>query len=286
MISFFKRPFPYTEDIRKKFYSSVSISLFIVVFLFVFRPFGMGNVNMNTLLLASEYGAVTFIVSMITNLIVPRFFPSIFNVDSWTVLKEIVYIQFVILIVAAGNLLYSYWLGFAELTIKMFLNSELITFAVAVLPVTLLILIKQNVLLKRTLKSANHLSNNLYLKERLSSKTGEMVIIPAENPQDNLELEANCIYYITSADNYVEVYYLQNNEVIKKLLRTTMRNVQSNLKRFSQFYRCHRAYIVNLEKVKKVTGNAQGYRLILENIDQQILVSRSMNQELTVRLSR
>lgn len=286
MSSFLTRPFPFTEDIKKRFLFALGIALFVMTFLYIFRPFGMGNINLNLLLVASGYGAVTLFVTMLTNFVALKLFPKNFNEGSWTVLKEIIYIQIVILIVAAGNLLFTSWLGYAELSFKMFFNSELVTLAVAVLPITILILLKQNILLKRTLKAAQHISKNLYLKERLSTKTGEFVTITAENTKDNLVLEVSCIYFIKSADNYVEVYYAHNNEVAKKLLRTTMRSVQSNLKRFSQFYRCHRAYIVNLEKVKKVTGNAQGYRLILENVEQQILVSRSMNQEISLRLSR
>ena len=107
----------------------------------------MGNITLNIFLVAAGYGTVTFLVSMFTNLLVPRLLPSVFNEESWTVLKEIIYIQLVILIVATGNLLFTRWLGYCDLSLKMFLNFELITLAVAVLPVSLLILIKQNILL-------------------------------------------------------------------------------------------------------------------------------------------
>ncbi|PLX09668.1 MAG: hypothetical protein C0596_01215 [Marinilabiliales bacterium] len=40
----------------------------------------------------------------------------------------------------------------------------------------------------------------------------------------------------------------------------------------------HRAYIVNIYKVKKVSGNSQGYVLTIENCEVQIPVSRSQTK--------
>ncbi len=39
--------------------------------------------------------------------------------------------------------------------------------------------------------------------------------------------------------------------------------------------RCHRSYIVNLDKVRNLKDNAQGYKLILSEMDFDIPVSRS-----------
>lgn len=286
LINFFTRPFPYTDNLQKKFFSALFISLFVLFFLFIFKPFGMDNLNNNVLLICSGYGVVTFVITMLSNFLIPRLFPSVFKEESWTVLKEIIYIQLIVLLVAVGNLLFSYWLGYVDISLNMFYNSVLITLAVAVIPVSVLILFKQNILLKRNLREAKELSDNLYLKKRLLAHEGETVTIQSENPKDNLVLEVNSIHFVSSADNYVEVVYTFNNNITRKLLRTTLRNVQTNLRNFSQYYRCHRAYIVNLEKVKKVTGNAQGYRLIIQDVDELIPVSRSMTKEINLRLRR
>jgi hypothetical protein len=41
-----------------------------------------------------------------------------------------------------------------------------------------------------------------------------------------------------------------------------------------------------LDQVKRVTGNSQGYRLILNFTDVEIPVSRNLNEEITNRLSK
>jgi DNA-binding LytR/AlgR family response regulator len=45
-------------------------------------------------------------------------------------------------------------------------------------------------------------------------------------------------------------------------------------------YRCHKSYLVNLAKVNHVSGNAQGYKLHLKDVEDQIPVSRKLNEEI------
>ena len=286
MNSFLNRPYPYSEDPVRKIVISVGISFFVFGFLYIFKPFGMGLIEVNELVIAAGYGGVTLAVTLISGFLLPVLFSSVFKEEGWTIGKEIIYTLFVISLVAFGNLIYTSFMGFIKLSLYAFLDFELITLTVAVLPLTLLIFIKQNILLRRNLRVTRELSNNLYHKERMTVKAGVKIIIASENSKDNLAMEANELYCIAAADNYVEVYYLSENKPVKKLMRTTMRSVQSNLKPYSQFYRCHRAYIINLEKVKEVTGNAQGYKLILENFDILVPVARSMNKEINLRLRR
>ena len=50
------------------------------------------------------------------------------------------------------------------------------------------------------------------------------------------------------------------------------------------FFRCHRAYIINLDKVEQVEGNAQGYKLKVRGTEERVPVSRSLNKEFSDRL--
>jgi DNA-binding LytR/AlgR family response regulator len=48
----------------------------------------------------------------------------------------------------------------------------------------------------------------------------------------------------------------------------------------ASFFRCHRSYIVNMDKVTKVKGNSQGYRLCFNELHDTVPVARKMNEEL------
>ncbi len=59
------------------------------------------------------------------------------------------------------------------------------------------------------------------------------------------------LLYLESADNYVKIHYLNNNEVCQYLLRNTLKNVEEEYAS-AGLVRCHRFYLVNMHKVKIV----------------------------------
>jgi DNA-binding LytR/AlgR family response regulator len=184
------------------------------------------------------------------------------------------------------NMLYTNYFFEHSFSIMRLAFFQGVTFLVAFSPVTFYIMMKQMILLKRNLAETEKISNNLNYKKRLQGFSDATVEIISENKKENLVLKVCDIIYITSADNYVEVYFLDDGIVKSKLIRTSLKAVRENLKLYTAFYRCHRAWIVNLDQVKRVTGNAQGYRLILNFGDVEIPVSRNLNEEITNRLSK
>jgi DNA-binding LytR/AlgR family response regulator len=44
------------------------------------------------------------------------------------------------------------------------------------------------------------------------------------------------------------------------------------------FYRCHKSYVINLDQVNHISGNAQGYKFHLKSAEDLIPVSRSNNE--------
>ncbi|RYZ20584.1 MAG: LytTR family transcriptional regulator, partial [Sphingobacteriales bacterium] len=90
--------------------------------------------------------------------------------------------------------------------------------------------------------------------------------------------------YIESSDNYSTVVYLKNNQPVKTLLRSSLSRLETQLSGNAVLVRCHRSFIVNLENVEKVTGNAQGYKLHLHEGNFQIPVARKYNDTLVAQL--
>ena len=61
------------------------------------------------------------------------------------------------------------------------------------------------------------------------------------------------------------------------MLRSTLKKMEDAVADYSFLFRCHRTYLVNMELVVKVIGNAQGYRLHLSGLEESIPVSRNLN---------
>ena len=89
-----------------------------------------------------------------------------------------------------------------------------------------------------------------------------------------LSIDEKDFLCVQSMENYCTFYFLEENSVKKVLIRISLSNALQQIETDS-VKKCHRSYIVNLRKVKDLKGNAQGYKLILPEIDFEIPVSRS-----------
>ena len=63
-----------------------------------------------------------------------------------------------------------------------------------------------------------------------------------------------------------------------------MKKAEETTLPFSGLFRCHRAFIINLDKVTHVEGNAQGYKLRIQDYEELIPVSRNLSAEFSDRL--
>jgi DNA-binding LytR/AlgR family response regulator len=68
------------------------------------------------------------------------------------------------------------------------------------------------------------------------------------------------LLYLESAENYVNICYLNKGKVSKYLLRDTLKKIEENFTG-TEIIRCHRSYMVNFEKVKVIKKERDGLRL-------------------------
>ena len=74
-----------------------------------------------------------------------------------------------------------------------------------------------------------------------------------------LSLRLSSLYYIESDDNYIMVWYTDSKGELKKyMLRCRLKTVEESFKG-SSLVRCHRKYIVNMDKVKVLRKEKDGY---------------------------
>ncbi|MBN4065836.1 LytTR family transcriptional regulator, partial [Candidatus Amoebophilus asiaticus] len=91
---------------------------------------------------------------------------------------------------------------------------------------------------------------------------------------------------VASVDNYIEIFSENEGGITKNLLRNTLRKAEESLLNYPYLFKCHRAYIVNLQKIQSVIGNSQGYKLVFDKIEQPIPVARSQSKQLKELLFR
>jgi len=100
------------------------------------------------------------------------------------------------------------------------------------------------------------------------------IIFSSENGTENLTVLLSNIVFIKSADNYIEIIYMESEILKKKLIRNTLKNIELQLKPYPNFIRCHRISIVNIHYIEKLNRKFDNYWLTIKGTDEQIPVSR------------
>lgn len=98
-----------------------------------------------------------------------------------------------------------------------------------------------------------------------SSKPGNIAFYD-EKDELRLSINRENLLYIESADNYVNVWYLNKEMPTKLMLRNSLTATEKNLSG-TNVVRCHRSFMINLEAVKVIRRQKDGVYMEL-GIDQ------------------
>lgn len=283
LISYLKQPFPKVEN---KWKTILFISLFVPLFLFVFQPFGLSvfENQMRKYLFIGGYGLVSFVILIIDFIVIERLFQRFFDERHWCLYKEIIWLFCVVSTIGIGNMVYAVYMSGQDLEFTVVLNFQLVTFAVALFPITLFIISKQKYLLKKHSTSALE-ANATLPREALLQHETKCYSIYSYNQKVKEDFDMNDLYYIESKGNDIELHLYENDMLVLKTLRNTLKSTREQMANCHELEQCHRAYIVNLNNVKKVEGNSQGLLLKFANGDAEVPVSRTFVSKIKCRLA-
>ncbi len=81
-------------------------------------------------------------------------------------------------------------------------------------------------------------------------KTKSLIAFSDEKGDLKLSVMLDNLLYIESADNYANICYLNKSDVSHFLLRNSLKRIEEQYAADTPLTRCHRSYIVNMDKVK------------------------------------
>jgi DNA-binding LytR/AlgR family response regulator len=171
--------------------------------------------------------------------------------------------------------------------VTSFWEAQLITLQVGVFPVAFIVFRKQMVLYRRYIAEAKTVNEDIHQPgeaKPVEAPAEELIRLQGEGQKEELVLHPQHLFFIASADNYVRVQYGKEGRPESVLIRSTLKKMEEQLAAHPYFFRCHRMYLVNLQLVDRVSGNAQGLRLHLQGSEEPIPVSRSLTQTVKDRL--
>ncbi len=134
-------------------------------------------------------------------------------------------------------------------------NMFLITCSILVFPYVIVALLSE---LKD--RDNNLARSQVTIEKYASGQIGrEDSTLPFMDEKKSLKLavQANSVLYIEAADNYVNIYYLNNDKLVRYPLRNSMRSIEQVCES-NNIVRCHRSYYVNLRKVRAIQKGQDG----------------------------
>lgn len=94
-----------------------------------------------------------------------------------------------------------------------------------------------------------------------------------------ISIKPNDILYIQGSDNYSTIYYHTNEKTSKHLLRNTLKKLEKELTIYG-IIRCHRSYLINIDKIKLVRKEKDGLFIELDTIPPTIVpISKTYTKE-------
>ncbi len=250
-----------------------SISLGVFLFILFFQPFPFEGIDLNSnLLFVGGLATIVFLVMVIVRVVSPWLIRKYDHNDYQSIFSSFMGGIVMVVLSAVAFAFYLHYIGSIEITFFIMFKVVLICFAP---PVALRL---YDLIRRLKIENESLVEQQKTIQKKLLENEEEVLIktveLVSDNLTENLILHVANIAFIKSADNYVEIVYKEGGQFKKKLLRNTLKNIELQLKSFSDFIRCHRICIVNKQYIERLNKNAGNHWITINDFNEQIPVSR------------
>lgn len=274
MFNFLNKPYPFNDDLKYNSKLIFFISIGVLGFLYLFQPLDVSLMeDKEKLYVVLGLAAITFLSLSLNLLILPSLFPDIFINRIWNIKKEILWNLWILSTITVGYYLYYKLLGIFEIDYRMVLG----LIVIAIIPITGLIIVNRNRMLRSNLKLAERINKKL---EENRSIDDRLVHFKSEYAKDNLSIKVSLLVLIRAANNYIEVFWKEKKGINNQMIRTSLKNAEELLEEHNFIFKCHRSYMVNINFIDKIEGSVQGYKIYFEGIDFPVPVSKNFAYKL------
>lgn len=266
LLSFLNKPFPKNEGYTNYVKTISAISVFIALFLYVFQPSGMDDLESSKFLICLGFGLVTFVTCILYELITNRLLGLWRTADNFTFWKWIVQIVGLIFTIGLANFFFTRFVIFGYIDWSAFPHMLYSTFAVGVFPTVALgtlALLKQEKKFQNIAKEINAVPLSPPKKEVGTLDKIDVHGVPLSS-----------IRFVEALQNYVRIGYLTNAGYAEKTERATLKSIVDQDAHKGSLVRCHRSFLVHKDFILSASGNAQGLKLTLADCDVKVPVSR------------
>ena len=284
--TFFQKVPKYLLEKRSQIIMVLFVSIFAIVFINIFQPFGSDKWIDNDKITTTIYFLWSIVLVIIGMIVVAISRVIMYNFSrkpnhNITVLKYIGWV-FIELLLLSGSftILALIVKGNLNLTtndpMEIYVNAIKNTVCILFIPYIICILYfsYQN----------NKLKLRELMGENIGFKSSNLISIRDSRGVLQLSVAKENLLYIESADNYICIWYQKGETLKKKLMRITMKEISEQLAD-TNIERCHRSYMINLDLVKVMRREKENIFLELgvPNV-KEIPISKTYGESVLRRL--
>ncbi len=279
LIDYLSKPFPMIEMPEIRWKMSIYFGFFVFLFLYIFRPFGIDGEGLDVFAVSAGYGLVTLVIMLINHYFFPILIPNYFNPDKWTIFRALIINFWFLFSISVGNYFYDFLLIPDQSHSYNLLDYFGITVAVGIFPSIILTLYMERKYAKEHNDMATDL--NLVIEHRKTYKKTKDLLFEGSGMDESLKLKPKDLISVKSDGNYCDFVFLENQNTVTKTIRIPIKKVEEITQNEGKIMRVHRSYIINIDHISHISGNARNLTIHLTNNDIEIPVSRSYEREVT-----
>ncbi|RXG12351.1 LytTR family DNA-binding domain-containing protein [Leeuwenhoekiella aestuarii] len=260
-----KAKYPFDPVLKRHFIIAMGLFLWVFLFLFFSEPLDVGELRFKEKLIFLP--TYSFVASLGYLVLLPlQSWLYAYHSQSWKLSSELLMLlAFSLLGLVLVRMVYLFVVVPFEpnpYTLSYFITAIYIPALLVVLPIV----------------AVWRYGLGRYLEKR---EEEQKVTIAGSGNYEGFRLVWNQLIMVTSADNYVEVIYTEDNGIKKYLIRNTLSAVASDL---PQLLRVHRSFLINPDQYKYVNSENGKFKITMIH-DLQCPVSKTYLPEVKAALN-
>jgi len=278
LIHTLKQPHPGYGNLRIYFRTVLGIVLVVFLILSILQPFKISERTIagSPYVTAAVYAGGAFL-TMSLNALWLLVLYNWFRPEKWTLGRELIVMAYQFFSIGLTIWLINHLRGTLTPEDASFGKSFFLAVAIGILPYIIATFGRHNYLLRHHLKEVAAFNDRL--KELQAQKNGHATTQTTTGylniPRLDHPIAINAFLFAESKGNNLVLQVLLNNRLQQYTLRSTLNDFAQANAHISPLFRCHRSFIINLDKVEQVQGNAAGYQVLLHPDLAPVVVARS-----------
>lgn len=286
--TFFQKVPKYLLEKRSQIIMVLFVSIFAVVFINIFQPFGSDKWIDNDKITTTIYFLWSIVLVSIGMIVVAISRVIMYNFSrkpnhNITVLKYIGWV-FIELLLLSGSFTILALIVKGNLNLNLTTNDPMEIYVNAIKNTVCILFIPYIICILYFSYQNNKLKLRELMGENIGFKSSNLISIRDSRGVLQLSVAKENLLYIESADNYICIWYQKGETLKKKLMRITMKEISEQLAD-TNIVRCHRSYMINLDLVKVMRREKENIFLELgvPNV-KEIPISKTYGESVLRRL--